>query len=201
MEVVRWGRNAAEARRSGEPLPPPPATGGNYNSATVLESQQPGGPVVNLLTRDQSVTWFFKTREGAEGILQLVSISDNPSVVKIRYKLIQPADGEGAPAAAAAHNTASDDFANRFEAASMMTDFAGRNEALGRLAVDAAKAGDVKITGQALEQINDFSTRGQASLEAVRALVKRGLKKQALQIAKNISDFAVRDQALAELAH
>jgi hypothetical protein len=44
----------------------------------------------DLLTREQSATWFFKTREGGMGILQITGFTDNPRGVKIRYKLVQP---------------------------------------------------------------------------------------------------------------
>ena len=54
------------------PAPPPPEPGGIYNSATQLGSREPGGPIVNILAREQSVTWFFKTREGATGV-QLIA--------------------------------------------------------------------------------------------------------------------------------
>ena len=38
-------------------------------------------------------TWFFQTRKGRMGILQITGFSDNPRGVKIRYKLVQ----NGAP--------------------------------------------------------------------------------------------------------
>lgn len=46
-------------------------------------------------------TWFFRTREGGNGILQILGQTDAPSGVKIRYKLVTTADGNpgsGGPA-------------------------------------------------------------------------------------------------------
>ena len=105
MEVVEWSRKSAEARRQGQPAPAPPSTGGVYNSAAQLDSRESGGPVVNLLTRDQSVTWFFKTREGRMGILQLVSFPDNQRMAKIRYKLLQSGNGDDAAGTIEANKT------------------------------------------------------------------------------------------------
>jgi serine/threonine protein kinase/tetratricopeptide (TPR) repeat protein len=91
VDVVEWGRRARAAHQSGQPAPPAPQPGGIYNSASQPGSQWGGGPVVNLLTREQSVTWFFKTREGRIGVLQLASFTDNPPAVRIRYKLVKSA--------------------------------------------------------------------------------------------------------------
>ncbi len=200
VEMVDWSRRVREAQLHGEPTPPAPEARGNYNSAMELASQQPGGPVVNLLTRDQSVTWFFKTREGAEGILQIVSFPDDPPAAKIRYKLIQQTNGDGTVMPVVVNNTSSDDLEDRLHAASMMSDFTARDRALGNLALNAAKAGNPNVTADSLRQMRDFTARSQASLEAVRELAKRGLRKQAIDIAKTISDFTIKDQALSELA-
>jgi hypothetical protein len=35
--------------------------------------------------------YFFRTRENARGILQILGVSESPPGVKIRYKLVQPA--------------------------------------------------------------------------------------------------------------
>ena len=39
----------------------------------------------------QTDTFFFQTREGGNGVLQISGFADNPHGVKIRYKLVQPA--------------------------------------------------------------------------------------------------------------
>ena len=200
VDVVDWGRRVREAQRRGQPTPPAPEAGGNYNSAMELASQQPGGPTVNLLTRDQSVTWFFKTREGAQGILQIVSLANDPATAKIRYKLLQQTNGEGAAVPIETTHISSGDLEDRLQAASMMNDFTARDQALNNLALSAAKAGDSKIAADSLRRMSDFTTKDQASLGVVRELAKHGLRKQAIDIAKTISDFTTKDQALSELA-
>jgi len=166
-----------------------------------LDSRDQGDPTVNLLTRDQSMTWFFRTREGAMGVLQLAEFTtNNPPTVKIRYKLIQQTNGLDTAAPADTNNISRDALANRLEAASMVNDAPTRNKSLGTVVTDAARAGEVEIVKQALNQFHDFYARNQAALEAVRLLANRGMKKQALEIAKTINDASMRDQALAELA-
>ncbi|MFZ0828284.1 MAG: DUF4019 domain-containing protein [Verrucomicrobiia bacterium] len=44
----------------------------------------------------QSDTFFFQTREGRRGILQILGFAESPPGVKIRYKLVQAADASGA---------------------------------------------------------------------------------------------------------
>ena len=36
--------------------------------------------------------WWFRTQDGAQGVLEILGISDNPRGLKIRYKLIEPPD-------------------------------------------------------------------------------------------------------------
>jgi hypothetical protein len=52
-----------------------------------------GDPVVSVLTREQSVTYYFRTREGVSGLLQIAGFTDTPRGVKIRYKLVQKVPG------------------------------------------------------------------------------------------------------------
>jgi hypothetical protein len=87
VEAVGWKRRAAEAIRTGQPVPPDP--GAIYASAAQIGSPWGGAPVVNLLGPEQSVTWFFETREGGAGILQIVGFSEIPLGVKIRYRLVR----------------------------------------------------------------------------------------------------------------
>ena len=42
---------------------------------------------------EKTDTWFFRTREGGHGILQIVGEGGDPRGVKIRYKLVQQAGG------------------------------------------------------------------------------------------------------------
>jgi serine/threonine protein kinase len=61
----------------------------SYTTARRLASRNSTGLPADLLTRDQSAIWFFKTRKGSVGVLQITGFTDNPPGVKIRYKLVQ----------------------------------------------------------------------------------------------------------------
>ena len=96
--VIEWGRKVRDAKRGNQPWPEAPKEGGIVNQAQQLDSKNPGGPLVNLLTLKQSAIWFFKTREGGMGIMQITGFTENPRGVKIRYKLVQSAGGNTVPA-------------------------------------------------------------------------------------------------------
>jgi predicted Ser/Thr protein kinase len=204
IELDDWERRAAEARTHGEPLPPAPVSGGSSQSAIKLHSLQPEGPAVNLLTRDQSVNWFFKTREGRMGILQIVRFSDNPPAATIRYKLLQQATADGTkPELAMSSEARKATWAaldDRLEAASSMNEVAEKDQPLAAVATDAAKVGAVNIVKRALGKMFDPMKRDGAAHDAARLLAKRGQRKQAIELAKGISDYTVRDQTLSELA-
>jgi len=53
---------------------------------------------------DQTDTYFFRTREGGLGILQILGQTDNPPGVKIRYKLVQDGDAANTTPAASAES-------------------------------------------------------------------------------------------------
>jgi len=200
VQNADWNRQVAEARKNGTPPPPTPERGGNYGSATILDSQTPGGPFANLLTRDQSAMWYFKTREGALGILQIVSFTNDPASAKIRYKLIQQTNGAGITVPVEVQNSSDDTLAERLQAALMMGNYNAKDTALSKVALDAAVAGNPKIAGDAISKMYNYTARGQAALGACRELAKHGLRKPAMEIAKTIPDFNMRDQALSELA-
>jgi predicted Ser/Thr protein kinase len=170
---------------------PGPTSGGIVNSAAQLDSQQADGPVVNLLNREQSELWFFQTREGAKGVLQIMAFTDDPSGVKIRYRLVQSGKAE---------STSHEDLAGRLEAAANISGDAERDAALANLARDAAKSGEAEFISETLQQIRGSAERDQAALESVRLLARQGLRKPAIEIAKSIAGSAMRDQALSELA-
>ena len=58
-------------------------TSSTYTTAQQLFSRN-GGVSAELLTREQSAMYFFKTREGGMGILQIIGFTENSSGVKIR---------------------------------------------------------------------------------------------------------------------
>lgn len=65
-----------------------PASGAADTSAKRLDSRTLT-PVVHLLSHEQSDMWYFKTREGGRGILQIISYPDRQTAGKIRYKQVQ----------------------------------------------------------------------------------------------------------------
>jgi serine/threonine protein kinase len=75
------------------------APDGLWHSATAQEIKDtlPGAQPVPLVRMEMSYgrpnTYFFKTREGATGILQVVAKTEAPAGVKIRYKLVQSSSG------------------------------------------------------------------------------------------------------------
>jgi len=58
---------------------------------SLVDETRPAAKVTPLLAKPDELpaTFAFKTREGAVGILQITGFSDQPSGVKIRYKLAQ----------------------------------------------------------------------------------------------------------------
>jgi predicted Ser/Thr protein kinase len=198
--VVDWTRRAANAQSHGQPVPPVPPSGGIYNSATQLDSRETGGPVVNLLTRDQSVNWFFKTRSGGMGVLQLVSFTDNPPTAKIRYKLIQQSDKPDNALSTVGNASQREALDSRLEAATEINNIVNKDRALAAIAVDAGKAGEMAVIQNALQQISNPVTKDQAAGEVARLLAKRGQRKQAVEIAKSIDNLVTKDRVLSELA-
>jgi hypothetical protein len=196
VDVVDWTRRAEEAAAHGLATPPAPKSDGIYHSAAQVASREPGGPVVNVLTRNQSVNWFFKTRGGRLGVLQLAGFEGDPPVARIRYKLVQPGTNQDLEAGKDSRGLLFD----RLDAASSINDYTERNKLLSCVAVDAAKAGEVQITRSALQKINDYSARDAASHDAALSLAKRGLRKQAIEVAKGIWNPPIRNQTLSELA-
>ena len=144
VEACDWNRRATLALSHGESAPPAPKSAGIYHSATQLDSREPGGPAVSLLTRDQSAAWFFKTREGAMGVLQIENFTGGRAA-KIRYKLIQKPESNSATAS-------TEVLEDRLAAASAISDESQKSQALSLVAIDAAKAGRYQIVEDAIRQ-------------------------------------------------
>ena len=200
VEVVDWVGRATEAQAQGLAAPPAPKSGGVYKSAGQMDSREPGGPVVNLLTRDQSVNWYFKTRQGRMGILQLVSFTGNPPIARIRYKLVEPVTDQDARAGGRINEEARGSLSERLEAASSITDVTEKDKPLTAVAIDAAKTGEVSIAKRALDQIYIQEHADTATHDTAMILAKDGLRMQAIEMAKGITDYTTRNQTLAELA-
>jgi len=145
--------------------------------------------------------WYFKTRDGAVGILQIVSFTNDPAAAKIRYKLVQGSDGEGITRPVEVNNAADETLADRLQAALMMRDYTIKDSALSKVALDAANAGNTKVATEALQKMSEYTARDQAAFQTARALARHRMRKAAIETAKTISDFTIRDQALAELAN
>jgi len=88
----------------------------------------------------------------------------------------------------------------RLKAASVIYESAAKDKSLAALAADAAKAGEVDLVKDSLQQMSETSRRSQAAHDSALLLARRGLREQALEIAKNIVENKVRDQTLSELA-
>jgi hypothetical protein len=101
--AVETIERATRGTESGYTIAPALNSGSRtYTSAMRLHSRYPGSPAVNLLTREQSAVWFFRTREGSLGLMQILGFTDNRRGVTIRYKLLQQgakAEAEPRPAA------------------------------------------------------------------------------------------------------
>ena len=199
-EAVDWERRVAEANARGQPLPPAPASGGLYHSAIRLPSRYEGGPLVSLLSRDQSVNWFFKTRTGRMGVLQIVDFSSNQPVAKIRYKLVESGTNEDEVAAGPISSDLRERLSERLEAASSISDVSQKDTPLATVATDAAKAGEVLLAKRALAEMYYPNDRDTATQDAVRILAKGGFRMQAIEMAKGITDYTMRNETLAELA-
>lgn len=57
-----------------------------------LQSQIPRQEQIVGAVSSQPTTYFFKTREGGMGVLQITGFTENPRGVKLRYKLVQNAN-------------------------------------------------------------------------------------------------------------
>jgi hypothetical protein len=90
-QYLAWSRRYSKNTQLKED--PPGGVDGaptTMRSAAQRDSRESGAPVVNVLTREQSVTYYFRTREGSSGLLQIVAFTDNPRGVRVRYKLVAP---------------------------------------------------------------------------------------------------------------
>ena len=164
-----------------------------------------------LMKFEAPSTYFFKTRTGVMGILQITSFSSSPPGLNFRYKLVEPSSnsntnlppiGVSRPvlSSTAVSPTVHADLQARFTAASSMTAFMDRDAAMAGIAEDAARAGDAMVVKEALNRITSFAARDNAAASSVRDLLKQGQHTDAYDAAQLITNFSTRDEVLAEIA-
>ncbi|MGP8202188.1 MAG: protein kinase domain-containing protein [Limisphaerales bacterium] len=88
----------------------------------------------------------------------------------------------------------------RLAAASVIYEAEPKDKSLAAVAADAAKAGEVDLVKDALQNMYETSRRNQAAHDSALLLAKRGLREQAIEIAQSINESSIRDQTLSELA-
>jgi predicted Ser/Thr protein kinase len=144
---------------------------------------------------------LFITRNGTAGVIQIASLGeDDPAGMKIRYKLVEQPRGGSSRESVRDRKHARDDFAARLEAASTISANSERDNALGQVARDAARAGQGEIAKNAIGQIFGNTTRDEAAHDSAILLAKGGNRKAAIEIARGIFGNTTRDQTLSELA-
>jgi predicted Ser/Thr protein kinase len=201
LRVANWGRAAAKASAAGLPIPAGPSSGGGIiHQAMQVDSSQTGNDrVVSVLTRNQAVNWYFETRGGAAGVLQIANMETDPAAVLVRYRLLtsdRAAYGDAPPALSANPRA----FDTRLNAATNISNPQWKDQALSALAADAAASGNVEIVTQCLALIERSYDRDQTAAHAAESLGTGGLKDEAVAVAKGIENPNTRNAALAELA-
>jgi hypothetical protein len=143
---------------------------------------------------------LFVTRDGTAGVLQIAGASEDPAGMKIRYKLIEAPRGLSRANLVKERKRARDDFTARLEAAMTIFGINEKDDALGQVARDAAKAGEAEIVRKAIGNMIGNNSRDATAHEAALLLAKAGQRKAAVEIAKSIFGNTTRDQTLSELA-
>jgi serine/threonine protein kinase len=159
-----------------------------------VTAREPGDPAQGEQTIRGTNPFHFVTRDGAEGVLRIEGLAEEPRGVKVHYRLLLPAPG-GEPGLRSRER-----LAERAEAADGIRGNEERSRAFAKLATDAASAGEVGLVSSSLQRITDNQTRDQAALDSARLLAQRHLRRQAVEVARRILGNELRDQALSELA-
>lgn len=92
------------------------------------------------------------------------------------------------------------DFAGRLNAAKSINATSSKDEALSKLAIDAAAGGDGEIAKQAVEAISSTAIKDSAASQAAVTLAKVGKSNEANAVARLIHSTATRDSTLAKIA-
>jgi len=96
--------------------------------------------------------------------------------------------------------TAKPEMPGRLEAALQIMATSDRNEALSRVAKDAADLGDFSITTQALGHITDTALHDEGASSAAIKLAAAGQGTAANDVAKTIFETSLRDSTLKKIA-
>lgn len=91
-------------------------------------------------------------------------------------------------------------FATRLAAALTISNVTSKDDAISRVALDAAEAGDGEVTTKAISAISNVQTKDAAASRAALKLAKASRGEEANAVARMISNIGVRDQTLAKLA-
>jgi hypothetical protein len=91
-------------------------------------------------------------------------------------------------------------FSSRYEAAKDIFDSTARDEALSKVALDAAAAGDGDTTMKALQAMLDSARKDQAASKSALGLGKYGRGAEANTVARWVLDASLRDLTLSKLA-
>jgi hypothetical protein len=88
----------------------------------------------------------------------------------------------------------------RLDAASALVDLGKRDDALVKVAEDAASAGLAEIVKKALSKVTDIGEKDAAAANCALKLAKAGKGPEATEVAKSITDLGKRDSVLSKLA-
>ncbi|MGD1000570.1 MAG: hypothetical protein ABSA67_07715 [Candidatus Brocadiia bacterium] len=92
------------------------------------------------------------------------------------------------------------ELVSRFDAASAISDFATRDQALAEVAWLGAQADDSRMVLNCLGAMRDSPVRDQAAYQCSGRLAEDGWVPQAVAVAQTIGDSTVRDRALSKIA-
>jgi len=91
-------------------------------------------------------------------------------------------------------------LASRLSAANAIGGSTERDDALAKVSVDAAQAGEGAIVKTAIQQIGSTSVMDTAAADAARRLAAAGKGEDAVAVAKSIGSSSIRDETLKAIA-
>ena len=91
-------------------------------------------------------------------------------------------------------------LSSRLAAANAIGNNAKKDDALAKLAADAAQAGDALVVKEALKGMGSMTLRDTTAAEAARRLAAAGKGEDAVEVAKSIGRMDLRDETLQAIA-